>query len=135
MGFDDLDDLESEEKTDEQRDADRQKDVPKAQTRQDSTQSFTENKMTETTTQNQSENPSSSTDPAFPFDATSQEQVYVRPQTWTEFEDLLDLDVEAALRDRNVRDVEGREKHDAALRVLADHADEIAEAVVDARRE
>ena len=72
-------------------------------------------------------------DPAFSFDATKQDPLYVRPETWDEFNDTL-LEVELALRNYGIRDVPKRELHDAALQVLTNHSDELMEAVVAARR-
>lgn len=72
-------------------------------------------------------------DPAFSFDATKQDPLYVRPETWEAFNDTL-LEVELALRDYEIRDVPKRELHDAALQVLTGHKDELVEAVVAARR-
>lgn len=72
-------------------------------------------------------------DPAFSFNATKQDPLYVRPKTWDAFNDTL-LEVELALRDYNIRDVPKRELHDAALQVLTNHSDELVEAVVAARR-
>lgn len=72
--------------------------------------------------------------PAFSFGGTKQDALYARPATWDVFNDTL-LEVELALRDNEVRDVPKRELHDAALRVLANHRDELVEAVVAARQE
>jgi len=72
-------------------------------------------------------------DPAFGFEAAKQRPLYARQEAWDAFEDALAIEVEATLRGNDVRDAPKRELHDAALRVLADHADEVAERVLDAR--
>jgi len=51
-----------------------------------------------------------------------------------QFEDAFYFEVRGALRDAGERDVPKRELHDAALRVAADHTDEVAEALIEARR-
>ena len=71
--------------------------------------------------------------PAFAFDATKQDALYARPETWDLFGDAL-LDAEIRLRDLGIRDTPKRELHDAALKVLSRHSEEIAEAVAAARR-
>lgn len=71
--------------------------------------------------------------PAFAFDCTRQDALYARPETWDGFSDVL-LEVELALRDYNIRDIPKRELHDAALRVLTGHRDELVEAVIASRR-
>jgi hypothetical protein len=76
-----------------------------------------------------------SDEPAFEYDDVKQAPLYARPEAWTALEDALDLDVVRTLREAGVRNEEKRELHDAVLRVAADHPDEIAEAVREARRE
>lgn len=71
--------------------------------------------------------------PAFGFDEAKQRPLYARQEAWDAFEDALAIDVEATLRGNDVRDAPKRELHDAALRVLADHADEVAARVLAAR--
>ena len=71
--------------------------------------------------------------PAFPFDVTTQDALYARSKTWEEFDDLI-LEVELALRETGIRDVPKRELHDAALRVLTNHPEDLVDAVVEARR-
>ena len=71
--------------------------------------------------------------PAFPYDEVKQRPLYAREEAWAAFEDALELDVERILRENEVRDAEGREFHDAALRVAAEHPEEIAEQMLDAR--
>lgn len=71
--------------------------------------------------------------PAFPFSATTQRPLYARDESWDAFDDVLALDVERALREANVRDATKSELHDAALRVLAEHPEEIVHMVLSAR--
>lgn len=73
--------------------------------------------------------------PAFEFEQTGAKSLYLRSSTVDVLDDT-EFEVEAELRrEHDVRNLTGREFHDAAVRVLADHADEIAERVVDAREE
>ena len=73
--------------------------------------------------------------PAFEFEATSAKSIYVRPETLELLEDA-EFEVESALRrEHGVRDVTGREFHDAAVRVLADHADEIVDHILEEREQ
>ncbi|WP_224449581.1 hypothetical protein [Haloprofundus salilacus] len=73
--------------------------------------------------------------PAFSFEETTPKSVYVRDQTLDALEDL-EFEVEVALRrEHGVRDVTGREFHDALVRVAAEHADDIAALVVETREE
>lgn len=73
--------------------------------------------------------------PAFAFEQTGAKSLYLRSSTVDTLDDT-EFEVEAVLRrEHDVRNLTGREFHDAAVRVLADHADEIAEHVVDAREE
>ncbi|WP_224268887.1 hypothetical protein [Haloprofundus salinisoli] len=71
--------------------------------------------------------------PAFSFEETTPKSVYVRDGTLDALEDL-EFEVEVALRrEYGVRDVTGREFHDALVRVAAEHADDIAAVVVETR--
>jgi len=72
---------------------------------------------------------------AFGFDDTDQHSVYVRSDAWQQFEDAEAL-VDARLRaEHDVRDLTGREFHDAVLRVASEHEDELVEAILAARKE
>lgn len=77
--------------------------------------------------------PAAGDEPAFGFDEAKQRPLYARQKAWDAFEDALAIEVEATLRRNDVRDAPKRELHDAALRVLADHADEVADRVLDER--
>jgi hypothetical protein len=71
--------------------------------------------------------------PAFEFDATTAKSIYVRPETLEQLEDS-EFEVEMQLRrDHGIRDVTGREFHDAAVRVLDDHVEDVVEQILDAR--
>lgn len=71
--------------------------------------------------------------PAFEFDATTAKSIYVRPETLERLEDT-EFEAEMLLRRNHaIRDVTGREFHDAAVRVLEDHAEEIVEQILDER--
>lgn len=82
--------------------------------------------------------PSPSTDvggPAFPFDATNQESIYVRPETLEAVDDA-EFEVEVQLRQEyDVRDLTGREFQDALLRVAAENPDRVAAAIVAERQQ
>jgi len=71
--------------------------------------------------------------PAFEFDIKLQRSIYARDETWNAFEDTVDFEIQRALRDHGLRDVEGREIHDAMVRVATEHPDAVAELVLDAR--
>lgn len=71
--------------------------------------------------------------PAFEFDETSAKSIYVRPETLETLEDA-EFEVEMLLRsEHGIRDVTGREFHDAAVNVLAEHADEIVDRILEER--
>jgi len=71
--------------------------------------------------------------PAFEFDATTAKSIYVRPETLDLLEDA-EFEVESLLRrEHGIRDVTGREFHDAAVHVLAEHADEIVDRILEER--
>lgn len=71
--------------------------------------------------------------PAFEFDETTAKSIYVREETLALLEDT-EFEVEMRLRrDHSIRDVTGREFHDAAVHVLEEHVDEVVDAVLGAR--
>ncbi|MFC6784551.1 hypothetical protein ACFQFH_01325 [Halobaculum halobium] len=72
-------------------------------------------------------------EPAFGFEEAKQRPLYARQRAWDAFEDALAIDVEPTLRRHDIRDASKRELHDAALRVLADHPEEVADKVLAAR--
>lgn len=71
--------------------------------------------------------------PAFEFEATTAKSVYVRPETVDVLDDA-EFEVESFLRrEHDVRDVTGREFHDALVRVAAEYPGEVADAILAAR--
>ena len=73
--------------------------------------------------------------PAFSFDETTAKSIYVREETLALLEDT-EFEVEMRLRkDHSIRDVTGREFHDAAVHVLESHVEEVVDAVLAARDE
>jgi hypothetical protein len=70
---------------------------------------------------------------AFSFDDTVQKSIYVRPEAYERLEDAEAL-VNARLRtDHELKDMARREFFDAALRVAADHEDELVDRILDER--
>lgn len=67
----------------------------------------------------------STDEPAFAFDETEMHGFYVRRETWNQVTRMRSS-VTAACSMFDVPEFEGREFQDACLRVLAEHADEIA---------
>lgn len=73
--------------------------------------------------------------PAFEFDDTQAKSLYVRPETIQLLEDA-EFEVEAILRrDHGIRDLTGREFHDALVRAVAANPEVVADLVVDSREE
>ncbi|MFB6220058.1 MAG: hypothetical protein ABEH90_01350 [Halolamina sp.] len=73
--------------------------------------------------------------PAFEFDETTAKSIYVRPETLELLEDT-EFEVEMLLRrEHGLRDVTGREFHDAAVRVLEAHVEDVVDQILDARSE
>ncbi|MCL9814010.1 hypothetical protein [Natranaeroarchaeum aerophilus] len=71
--------------------------------------------------------------PAFEFEETAQQTIYVRPSSLRELEDLEAL-VDARLRtDHDVRNLTGSEFYDAVVRVATNHEEELLAAVLSAR--
>ncbi|MFB6220322.1 MAG: hypothetical protein ABEH90_02685 [Halolamina sp.] len=74
-------------------------------------------------------------EPAFPFAAASQEEIYPRESTYERFEDFRDFELKRDLRDRGLRNLSGRELDDALLRLAMAHGEAYADLVETARRE
>ena len=71
--------------------------------------------------------------PAFEFEATTAKSVYVRQETLDMMDDA-EFEVESLLRrEHDVRDLTGREFHDALIRVAAEYPEEIVDVVLDTR--
>lgn len=72
--------------------------------------------------------------PAFSFEMTAQTSIYPRSETADDTLDDVEFEVEGILRrDHDIRDLAGRELHDAMIRLAADHPDEVAELIVELR--
>lgn len=72
--------------------------------------------------------------PAFSFEATAQTSIYPRSETAGDTLDDVEFEVEGILRqDHDIRDLAGRELHDAMIRLAADHPDKVAELIVQLR--
>ncbi|MFC6823413.1 hypothetical protein [Halopelagius fulvigenes] len=73
--------------------------------------------------------------PAFEFEDTTAKSMYVRPETVAVLDDA-EFEVESHLRrEHEVRNLTGREFHDALVRVAAKYPEEVADAILDAREE
>ncbi|WP_148414213.1 hypothetical protein [Haloferax sp. KTX1] len=73
--------------------------------------------------------------PAFEFESTTAKSIYVRTETLDRLDDA-EFEVESHLRrEHDVRDLTGREFHDALVRVAAEYPEEIADAVLETRDE
>ena len=72
---------------------------------------------------------------AFNYDEAKQSPIYVRPSTWDEYDDALELDIERSLRKQDVRNASKRELHDATLRLAAENPELVAEKLLEARRQ
>ncbi|KTG26673.1 hypothetical protein [Haloferax profundi] len=73
--------------------------------------------------------------PAFEFEATTAKSIYVRTETLDQMDDA-EFEVESRLRrEHDIRDLTGREFHDALVRIAATYPDEIADAIVRTRDE
>ena len=73
--------------------------------------------------------------PAFGFDATVAKSIYIREETLELLEDT-EFEVESVLRrEHDIRDVTGREFHDAMVHVITDHIDEVASRIQVVREE
>ena len=73
------------------------------------------------------------TTPAFVFDGSLQESIYPRPKSWQEINDIFDFEVRRKLSQADIRNVEGRELHDAVLQLGIENPDRLAELIAEAR--
>jgi len=129
MGFEDLEDAIEEQD---------QEDDDEPETTMDATEFDTTTEETDDVQENSDDELETEPDlsaPAFEFDETDQNPLYARGRSWDQFDDMLDLELERQLRDRDLRDVPKREKHDAALRFAAEHPEEIADLIESERRD
>ena len=74
-------------------------------------------------------------DPAFSYAESNQGPIYARPETWDEYKRTLSVEAEGMLWDRGVKDIQKRELHDAALRLVAENPERLVELAIEARRE
>jgi hypothetical protein len=123
-GFDDLEDATSEQ--------DSTDDSPAAP--RDPSSPETESTTTETESEPETELQDALDRPAFSFDESKQDAIYVTEETLNEFEDTLDFEVKRALRDDNIRDVPKREYHEALLQLGIENPERLAELVKENRR-
>lgn len=72
-------------------------------------------------------------EPAFPAGNDLNRSLYVRDDTWTSFDDAIDIDLRPRLKRSGVSDIQKRELHDAALQVAIDNPEAVVEAFLDAR--
>ncbi|GAA0268424.1 hypothetical protein [Halobacterium noricense] len=136
MGFDDLEAAEQDRTGHDEPVSERGDDLEVSETDADQTADSATDTVTDSDTeQDATSEATTSEGPAFEYGDVKQAPMYARSEAWTALEDTLDLDVVRTLREAGVRNEEKRELHDAVLRVAADHPDEIAEAVQEARRE
>jgi hypothetical protein len=74
-------------------------------------------------------------EPAFAFDDTQAKSIYVRPETLQLLEDT-EFEVESILRrEHDIRNLTGREFHDALVRAVAADPEAVATLVLDSREE
>ncbi len=72
--------------------------------------------------------------PAFDFETTAQTSIYPRAETARDTLDDVEFEVEGVLRrEHDVRDLAGRELHDAMIRLAAERPEEVADLVVQLR--
>ena len=72
-------------------------------------------------------------EPAFEYSEDLHRRIYVRPESWQEFEDACHFEAEKRLSQRGVRSVTSREIHDAMVQLAADRPAELARYVLAAR--
>lgn len=98
----------------------------------DATATTTDSEAAETATTERTETDLTET-PAFPWSADQQRALYCRQETWEDFEDVVDFEVKRVLSDYGVRDPPKRELHDAMLRVVINHPEEVARTLLEER--
>ncbi|MFC7205418.1 hypothetical protein ACFQJC_18050 [Haloferax namakaokahaiae] len=99
----------------------------------DRTEQAPEGTTTDGTTKD--ENESEVPGPAFEFEATTAKSIYVRRATLDQLDDA-EFEVESLLRrEHDIRNLTGREFHDALVRVATEYPDEIVGAILETRNE
>jgi len=108
-----------------------------ADSRDENTDTEPNTTMPETTTEPDPEPLESNgvDEPAFPFDEAAQEHFYPREQSYEAFEDFVDFEVKRDLREEGVKNVSGREVHDALIQLAMENREEFVEILLDARRQ
>lgn len=128
MPFDDLDEAAGEQ---DQSSGDEQ------DTSSDSTATTAEQTTTDAATADDAVDEPTESDPyeepAFPFSDSKQTPVYPREDARDDFEETRQFKVERLLHDHGVKNVEGREHHDAVFRLADDHPELWARYVMEAR--
>ena len=71
--------------------------------------------------------------PAFDAGNHLNHSVYVRDETWRDFEDTYDIDLVPMLRRAGVDGLSKREFHDAALRLARDEPEQVAALLLEGR--
>ncbi|MEY7849040.1 hypothetical protein AB7C87_07520 [Natrarchaeobius sp. A-rgal3] len=79
--------------------------------------------------------PPSESGPAFEYSEVRQKPLYARGETWDQLEDELGITVTPELRRMGIRDDETREVHDAILKVVLEHIDEVADQIHETRKQ
>ncbi|WP_458190305.1 hypothetical protein [Haladaptatus sp. NG-WS-4] len=105
--------------------------TPTSDSSPDPGESQTSSESHESQTAEESKDPRKT--PAFGFSPDLRRSIYVREESWQEFEDARDLEMTRELRDAGVRNHESREVHDAMVRLAAGNPEEMAQLILDAR--
>lgn len=71
--------------------------------------------------------------PAFASGNELNRSLYVRDETWSAFNDAIDIDLRPRLKRTGVSRIAKRELHDAALRVAIENPEAVVEAFLEAR--
>jgi hypothetical protein len=125
MGFEDLDEAAGEQSKDKEEDS-----------TSETTSETTTETDSETTTdhERESEQTDPYKEPAFPFvQGDMQMNIYARKETREAQEETQKFEVDRILHEHGVKNVAGREHHDAIFRMAADHPELWARYVMEAR--
>lgn len=126
MGFEDLDEAAGEQSKDKNEDS-------TAETTASETTTETDSRTT-TDREQESEQINPHEEPAFPFvQGDMQTNVYARKETREAREETQKFEVDRILHEHGVKNVAGREHHDAIFRMAADHPELWARYVMEAR--
>jgi len=83
----------------------------------------------------ESDEPDDESGPAFDFDNDMQQSIYIRDETWSDFEDTVDFEIKRILREKGTKEVTGREIHDAVLRMATEDPERVAELFLELRED